>query len=70
MELANKNLNSNCVSMEHLLKHMNLEDVVLKLGASGENFNRNDDKDLKYSLNKKNDQDDEDRVDYSSDEDM
>jgi len=70
--MVNNNLNSNCASMEYLLKHLNLEDVILNLGASKENYIDNDYhkeenvpnkpiEKLKYEIN-------DDRVDYSSDE--
>jgi hypothetical protein len=70
--MVNKNLNSNCASMEYLLKHLNLEDVILKLGASKDNFHDNDNHNEEYipnkSIEKLKYEINEDRVDYSSDE--
>jgi len=69
LELANNNLNSNCISLEHLIKHLNIEEVVLKLGSTKENLKKADDKDFNSRKNFEYEKND-DKVDYSSDENI
>lgn len=37
LELVNNDLTNNCISMEHIMKHLKLDDVVMKLGIGNTN---------------------------------